>query len=140
MREDSDPTAMLGHAERVQDRIRRSGRWYPAMMITYGLATIGLVAWIPLLHDTWAGIAFGLVAVVWAAGIFWWKHRQGVRPASRRETRQWVVAWVVLYTAAVSWFGPVYLHRVVGWWALLGLVVAVPPFAEAGRAWARVRR
>lgn len=140
MTEDADPAAMLGHAELVQGRIRRSGRWYPAMMSVYGLVTIGLVAWIPVLHGTWAGIAFGLIAVAWAAGIFWWKHRRDVRPASRRDTRKWVVAWVVLYVAAVSWFGPTYLDHAVGWWALMGLVVAIPAFAEAGRTWVRVRR
>jgi peptidoglycan biosynthesis protein MviN/MurJ (putative lipid II flippase) len=140
MSEDADPAAMLGHAERVQARMRSAWRWYPSMMSAYGLVTIGLVAWIPLLHCAGAGIAFGLVAVAWAVAIGWWKHRHDVRPTSRRDTQKWVIAWVVLYTAAVSWFGPTYLDRTVGAWALMGLVVASPAFLEAARAWLRVRR
>jgi O-antigen/teichoic acid export membrane protein len=138
--EDAEPSAMLGHAEQVQARMRSAGRWYPVMMSAYGLVTIGLVASIPLLHGTGAGIAFGLVAVAWAGGIAWWKHRHDVRPTSRRDTQKWVVAWVMLYIAAVSWFGPTYLDHTVGPWALMGVVVAAPAFLEAARAWLRVRR
>ncbi|GGF47043.1 hypothetical protein GCM10011519_21320 [Marmoricola endophyticus] len=139
MSDDTTPAAMWGQAEQVQARMRRGGRWYPVMMTAYGVVTIGLVAWIPLLRSTRAGVAFALVVVAWAVVIFWWKHRQDVRPVSRRDTRVWVVSWVVLYVAGVSWFGPTYLDRSVGWWALMGVVVAVPAFAEAIRGWARVR-
>jgi hypothetical protein len=131
---------MLGQAEQAQGRIRRAGRWYPAMMFAYGLVTIGIVAWIPALRDIWTGIVFGLVAVAWAVILVWWKHRHPIRPASRRDTRKWVVAWLVLYIAAVSWFGPTYLDHTVAWWALMGIVVAVPAFTEAGRTWSLVRR
>ncbi len=139
MSEDAEPAAMLGHAEQVQAHIRRAGRWYPAMMSAYGLVTVGLVAWIPLLHGTGAGIAFGLVVVAWTVGIGWWKHHHQVRPTSRRATQKWVIAWVVLYIAGVSWFGPTYLDHTVGAWALMGVVVAAPAFLEAARAWLRVR-
>jgi hypothetical protein len=140
MQEDTDPKVMLGRAEQVQARVRRAGRWYPMMMTVYGLITIGVVAWIPALRDTWTGIAFGLVVVAWAIGIAWWKSGRAVRPTTRRETIRWVVAWIVLYGVAVSWFGPTYLRHAVGWWALMGIVVAVPAFGEAGRAWRRVRQ
>lgn len=139
MLEDTTPAAMLDNAEQVQARMRRGGRWYPEMMTAYGLVTIGLVAWIPLLHGTWSGISFGLAAVAWAVAMAWWKRRQDVRPASSRDTRVWVVSWVVLYSAGVSWFGPMYLDHTVGWWALMGVVVAIPAFFEATRGWARVR-
>jgi hypothetical protein len=137
--EDTDPAAMLGQAGQAQARMRSAGRWYPPTMVVFGLVTIGIVAWIPALRDTWSGIVFGVVAIVWAVGMAWWKFRHPVRPTSRRDSRRWVVAWVVLYIAAVSWFGPTYLDHTVGWWALLGIVVAVPAFAEAGRTWLRVR-
>lgn len=140
MYDDSEPAAMLGQAEQVQVRMRQAGRWYPAMMTAYGLITIGIVAWVPVLNGTWAAIAFGLVVVAWAVAAYWWKSRHQVRPASRRDNRKWIVSWVGLYVAAVSWFGPTYLDHTVGWWALMGVVVAVPAFAEAGRAWRRVRR
>ncbi|MGI8417162.1 MAG: hypothetical protein ACR2P2_13365, partial [Nakamurella sp.] len=78
MDDDTEPAAMLGHAEQVQTRIRRAGRWYPAMMISYGLMTIGIVAWVPVLNGTWAAITFGLVAVAWGVGSFWWKSRHDV--------------------------------------------------------------
>jgi len=139
MREETDPAAMLGQAERAQVRIRRAGRWYPAMMAAYGLFTIGIVAWIPALRGSWSGIVFGLVAVAAAVAMIWWKSRHPVRPATRRDARKWVLAWVVLYVAAVSWFGPTYLDHAAGWWALMGVVVALPAFAEAGRGWLRVR-
>ncbi|MGI8415173.1 MAG: hypothetical protein ACR2P2_02985, partial [Nakamurella sp.] len=104
------------------------------------LMTIGIVAWVPVLNGTWAAITFGLVAVAWGVGSFWWKSRHDVRPASRRDERKWIVPWVVLYVTAVSWFGPTYLDHSAGRWALMGVVVALPAFAEAGRAWRLVRR
>lgn len=137
--DETDSTAMLERAATVQARIRRGGRWYPAMMTAYGVVSVALVAWLPLVRSTWAGIAFAVVAVAWAAVMFAWKRGQDVRPAHSQDTRRWLVSWVVLYTTAVFWFGPTYLNRAVGWWALMGVVVAVPAFVEAARAWVRVR-
>lgn len=139
MVDDADPAAMLGQADQVQVHIRREGRWYPVMMTAFGLVTIGIVASVPTLDSDWAGIVFGAVVVVLAIGMVWWKSRHPVRPVSRRDSQKWVITWVVLYVAAVSWFGPTFVDRSVGWWALLGLVVAVPAFVEAGRGWQRVR-
>ena len=96
MREETDPAAMLGQAEQAQVRIRRAGRWYPAMMAAYGLFTIGIVAWIPSLHGSLSGIVFGLVAVVWVALMSWWKARHPVRPTIRRDSVRWALAWTVL--------------------------------------------
>lgn len=140
MVEDADPAAMLEQADRVQVRIRREGRWYPGMMTAFGLVTIGIVASVPMLDSDWAGIAFGAIVVVLAIGMVWWKSRHPVRPISRRDSQKWIIAWIVLYIAVVSWFGPTFVDHAVGWWALLGVVVAIPPFVEAGRAWQRVRR
>ncbi|QUQ67651.1 hypothetical protein [Kutzneria sp. CA-103260] len=140
MREETDPVAMLGQAEQAQVRIRRAGRWYPALLAGYGLFTIGIVSWLPAVRGNWSGIAFSLVAVAAVAAMSWWKSRHAVRPTSRRAALRWAVPWTVLYVAAVTWFGPTYLDHVVGWWALMGVVVAIPVFAEAGRVWLRVRR
>ncbi|WP_156994319.1 hypothetical protein [Pseudonocardia acaciae] len=140
MHEDTDPAVMLGHAEQIQVQIRRAGRWYPALMIVFGVLTIGIVAWVPVIDDTATAIAFALVIVAWIVGFSWWKSRHHVRPTSRRDTRKWVVAWAMLYVTAVSWFGPTYLDHAVGWWALMGVVVAAPAFHEAIRVWLRVRR
>jgi hypothetical protein len=139
MGEEADPAAMLGRAEQAQLRIRQAGRWYPAMMIAFGLFTIGIVTWIPALRGSWSGIAFGLVAVASVAAMRWYKSRHTVRPANRRDGLRWALTWTVLYVLAVLWFGPTYLDHAVGWWALMGVVVALPAFAEAGRAWLRVR-
>jgi hypothetical protein len=138
MGEEADPAAMLGQAEQAQVRIRQAGRWYPAMLVAYGLFTIGIVTWIPSLHGPW-GLVFGLVVVIVVAAMSWYKSRHAVRPTSRRDAMRWALPWTVLYVAAVTWFGPTCLDHAVGWWALMGVVVALPVFVEAGRVWRRVR-
>ncbi len=135
-----DTSSMLERAASVQARIRQGGRWYPAMMTVYAVVTVALVTWLPLVRSNWAGVAFAVVAVAWAVVIFAWKRGKGVRPARSRDTRRWLIPWVVLYSTGVFWFGPTYLGRAVGWWALMGVVVASPAFVEATRAWLRVRR
>lgn len=136
MREDTDPALMLGHATQVQASIRRAGRWYPALVISIGLYSIGIMAWMPVAH----GAQTGAIAVAFAAGIAWWAFRSRVRPVSRRDRARWIVPFMVLYVAAVSWVGPTYLGHTVGWWALMGAVVATPAFTEAARVWSRGRR
>lgn len=138
--EEIDLAVTLWHVDRVQEQIRRAGRWYPPMMAGFGLGTIALVACLPAVRSTEAGIAFTLVAVASAAVLVWWKSRQDVRPASRAHRWRWSAAWAVLYAAGTCWFGPAYLGDHVGWWALMGFAVAAPAFAEAGRVWERGRR
>jgi hypothetical protein len=136
MREDTDAPVLLDHAEQVQASMRRAGRWYAALVAAIGLYSIGIMAWMPVAH----GAQTGLVAVACAMGAAWWKFHNRVRPASRRDMVKWVVPWAVMYVAAVTWFGPTYLDHTVGWWALMGAVVAIPAFTEAARAWSRTRR
>src|SRR5436305_15311742 len=106
MGEEADPAAMLGQAEQAQVRIRQAGGWYPAMLVAYGLFTIGIVTWIPALHGDWPGIVFGLVVVIAVAAMSWYKSRHAVRPTNRRDAMRWALPWTVLYVAAVTWFGP----------------------------------
>ncbi|GAA1819567.1 MULTISPECIES: hypothetical protein [Brevibacterium] len=140
MIEENDPREMLARAERVSDDVRRRGAWYPPMMVGFGLVTIVIIGALPAVRGTWDGLLFTLAVVVGAGLLYRWKSRQEIRPASRAHTWRWVAAWAILYAVAVVWVGPVVLGDRIDLWLLMGIVVALPAFAEAARAGRRNRR
>ncbi|GLZ13106.1 hypothetical protein Acsp04_33410 [Actinomadura sp. NBRC 104425] len=123
--------AALTEAQRVQEQVRRSGRWF-----TWFLAAVGAVSivWITAMEAVWPQGRYAL-AGVWAALFLlageWMKRRPALPLGAGRRLTVATAAWFGLYLVAV---GPVTRWQwdtSVPAWTLASAVAALPFFVAA---------
>lgn len=130
-----DPRTALDRARRVEDSVRRRGRWHGWVWLVLGLITpvflIGVYAdALPGETSFWIAVGFGVAG----ASLAIWETRRGLwgreaARANRSVTWGYMAAMGAAALLAIS-FDPSGLPV---WWVVFSLVPSVPCFVGAWR-------
>ncbi|GLW63557.1 hypothetical protein Arub01_18010 [Actinomadura rubrobrunea] len=128
--------AALAEARRVQERARRSARWFTWFLVATGAVSI---AWITAMEAVWPQGRLAL-APVWAALFlmagFWMNRREALPLGAGRSLMAATLTWFALYLVVV---GPVTRWQwgtSVPAWTAASAIAALPFFVAA---WMRRR-